>query len=34
MIMARRTSFAFIGDEETKDEFLLATKDRRIFREA
>jgi hypothetical protein len=32
--MARRTSSELTGDEKTKDEFLLATKDRRIFPEA
>jgi len=32
--MARRHPPYSLGDEKTKDEFLLATKDRRIFPEA
>jgi hypothetical protein len=31
MDMARRTSSELTGDEKTKDEFLLATRDRSIF---
>jgi len=34
MDVARRTSLPLIGDRMNNDEFLLTTKDRRIFPEA